>query len=246
MGFYIAILFLTRIPLPQIKLDDEKLQYSTIYFPLVGFVMGILYVGIYRLGLTIWPNHVVCGIVFTASVILTGGIHIDGFADTMDGLLCHGSREMKLVAMKDSCIGSYGALGVAMLILLKYLFLSSISGKFIIPALLNFSVVGRWIITFTLTFFPYIRDNGLGKAFSGAGSKKYFIASSAMALAIIYFTAGLYGLITSSIAYMMCYIFIIYVVKSIGGVTGDTYGAVSELGELVSLIVFSIISFIKG
>lgn len=95
MGFYVALLFLTRIPLPEFELDENKIASAVPFFPLAGAVIGGILTLINILARTILPNHVVAGITVILSIIITGGMHLDGFADTLDGLFCFGDHEKK-------------------------------------------------------------------------------------------------------------------------------------------------------
>ena len=126
MGFYVALIFLTRIPLPQFELDEKKIASSVAFFPLVGAVIGSILWFIYTWGQYIVPSKVLAAVLVIADIAITGGMHMDAVADTMDGLFCYGDREKKLSVMRDSRIGAYGVIGIILLILLKYVLFSSL------------------------------------------------------------------------------------------------------------------------
>jgi len=245
MGFYAALLFLTRIPLPQIRLDENKIALSLPFFPLAGAVIGGILTLIYIVGQKILPEQVVAGIIVVMSIIITGGMHLDGFADTMDGLFCFGDREKKLTVMKDSRTGAYGVIGLIIVILLKYLLISSFSKAYFISALICFPIISRWMMTFAIVFYPYARENGLGKAFAGQ-KLAAFIFAGIITILINYITAGLEGLIVVLGVFVAGFLFIQYLLRQLGGMTGDTYGALNEFCEIVALLMFSILSFRIG
>ncbi|WP_422445231.1 adenosylcobinamide-GDP ribazoletransferase [Thermoanaerobacterium sp. DL9XJH110] len=246
MGLYVAMLFLTRIPLPQVAFDERKMGSSIAFFPLVGaFIGGILTI-VYTVGHKFLSGQVISVLIVTAATIITGGMHIDGFADTMDGLFCGGDREKKLLAMKDSRIGTYGALGIALLILLKYSLINSLSKEFVRSALITYPVISRWIMTMAIVFFPYARDKGLGKVFFSYKSPRHFIVSSAIGLTAVFLVAGVYGLMAALAVFVSAFFFIVYTVRQLGGMTGDTYGAINEVSEVVALFIYAILSFKRG
>lgn len=245
MGFYAALLFLTRIPLPQIRLDENKIALSLPFFPLAGAVIGGILTLIYIVGQKILQEQVVAGIIVVMSIIITGGMHLDGFADTMDGLFCFGDREKKLTVMKDSRTGAYGVIGLIIVILLKYLLISSFSKAYFISALICFPIISRWMMTFAIAFYPYARENGLGKAFAGQ-KLAAFIFAGIITILINYITAGLEGLIVVLGVFVAGFLFIQYLLRQLGGMTGDTYGALNEFCEIVALLMFSILSFRIG
>lgn len=246
MGFYIAILFLTHIPLPQMELDENKIASALPFFPLVGAVVGVIITLVCFLGQKILPYRTVAGVLVTTIIILTGGMHLDGFADTMDGIFCYGNREKKLTVMKDSRTGAYGVVGIVLTILLKYLFISSLSQDYLVPALISFPVLSRWMMVFSIVFYPYARENGLGKAFSIGKGPQSFMVASIFTILVTYLAAGFEGLITTVGVFIMGFLFIKYIFSQLGGMTGDTYGAINEFCEVIALMIFSVISFIRG
>lgn len=245
MGFYTALLFLTRIPLPEIKLDEKRIATALPFFPLVGAVIGGVLTLIYIIGQQILPKQVVAGIIIVVSIIITGGMHLDGFADTLDGLFCFGDREKKLTVMKDSRTGAYGVIGLICVILIKYLLISSLSKDYLVPALIGFPVLSRWMMTFSIVFYPYARENGLGKAFAGQKLTDFFFAGLITVL-INYITVKMQGLIVVSGVFIAGFLFIQYLSRQLGGMTGDTYGALNEFCEIMALLMFSILSFRIG
>lgn len=242
MGFYVALLFLTRIPLPQILLDDRKIASSVPFFPLAGAVIGGILSFTFLLGEKVLPLQVLPVIIITVWVSITGGMHIDGFADTMDGIFCGGGREKKLSVMKDSRIGAYGAMGIILLLLFKISLTGSLSRQYLIPALILAPVLSRWVMTYAIILFPYARESGLGRAFSLYKNPWYFITSSIIAIGITILVAKAMGFIIALIVIVAGFVLIKYIIGQLGGLTGDTYGAINELCEIVVLLIFAILS----
>jgi len=144
--------------------------------------------------------------------------------------------------MKDSRMGAFGTMGIVMLLILKWSLLFSLSSTDISYALLTFPVISRWIITIAIVYFPYIRSNGLGKAFRAGCDYSRSLFSTMLTIIIVYFIAGLQGLVAGLFALIIALMFLWYSIKQIGGLTGDIYGAVNEIGEVVVLSVFNILS----
>ena len=165
MGFYVAMLFLTRVPLPQIKIDEQKMSSSTAFFPLVGVVLGGLCLLAAYLGKQILPINILACFIVMLSILLTGGMHLDGLADTLDGLFCGKERDKKLDIMRDSRVGSFGVIGIVFDILLKYVTIAHLLQQNA-PMGIFSSYHGKMDDDFCDYLFPYAREKGMGKAFS--------------------------------------------------------------------------------
>ncbi|MCR4432025.1 MAG: adenosylcobinamide-GDP ribazoletransferase [Tepidanaerobacteraceae bacterium] len=242
MGFYAALLFLTRIPFPQVMLDEKKIASSVPFFPLAGSVIGGISSIIYFLGRKYLPLQVLSVIIIAGWAMVTGGMHIDGFADTLDGIFCGGSRDKKLSVMKDSRIGAYGAMGVVLLLLFKFSLITALSQQFIIPALILAPALSRWSVTYAIVLLPYGRESGLGKAFSMYKSPWQFVFSSILAIGIAAVLANSRGIILLLILFLASFFISKYIISQIGGHTGDTYGALNEICEVIVLLFFVILS----
>src|SRR6202035_2574443 len=119
--FLVAIQFLTRLPVPHFDgFQASWLAQSTRYFPLVGALVGLIGVGVWWLGSMCFPPAVAVGLMMSASLLLTGAFHEDGFADVCDGFGGGSTRNSVLAIMKDSRVGAFGAIGVAMMLGLKW------------------------------------------------------------------------------------------------------------------------------
>jgi len=242
MGFYIALLFLTRLPLPQVIFEENQFASAIPFFPMVGIIIGGFLATIQFIGRNFLPVRAMAALLVLFNAAITGGMHLDGFADTMDGLFCGKDRETKLEVMRDSLTGAYGVMGITMVFLLKYAFLSSISDDYILYALVSFPLLSRWMMAFSILFFPYGREKGLGKVFTNYKSPGIYYIVSILVFGVMYLIAGMEGIIVALVTLIMAVIFIRYITAELGGMTGDTYGALNEFCEIIVLLVFVIIS----
>ena len=127
-SLWLAIQFLTTIPI-NIKYKDEKeLPHALIFFPFVGLLLGLILAGINHLLFILNFNDLLSNVILIISLILlTGGIHLDGLADTFDALASRKNKEEMLEIMRDSHIGVMGVLSIVSILLLKISVLSSLS-----------------------------------------------------------------------------------------------------------------------
>jgi adenosylcobinamide-GDP ribazoletransferase len=237
----LAITFLTRIPIPSPKnIEPHEIGESTPYFPIVGLILGGILVGINYLCLYLWNPLITNAILVISMIVLTGGLHLDGLMDTCDGIFSNKDRERTLEIMKDSRVGAMGVLAGICLILLKFAFLNGIDETIKIKALLIFPMFGRSSMVFAISFFPYARTSqGLGSLFVKHSKKYYFLLASIQIFIIsiplfLWIAIPVFAVIvfdTWLIAWRLS--------KKLGGLTGDTYGAICEVMEILTLAVIS-------
>ena len=172
-----------------------------------------------------------------AYLYITGGLHMDGLADSADGLFSGRGRERILEIMKDSRIGSNGALMMVSVILLKIFLLSELEHNMAIVLLL-IPVFSKFNVIFSCKISKYAREDGMGNFFIGKISNFNFI----FALASIFIIIGVINykfLYVLPIEILLTYMFTRYVSNIIGGMTGDTIGALSELSDVMSLFLIN-------
>jgi len=239
-GFFAALGFLTAIPLPQ-KLRGGAIEISSAapYFPLVGLVIGIFVFCVYTTAGYFLPPLLACAIVALAMSWISGGLHIDGLADTADGFLGGTGRERIIAIMKDSRTGAFGAFAIVTVVAIKIAAVQSLTAPFAVAALILSPVAARFAMTSAMSSFPYVSgEGGLGHAFNSGLNK------NGLAMALITFIgasafAGLNvmtGLVILTVASV--FLFGAYCKSRLGGMTGDTYGALCEITETLSLIFF--------
>ena len=236
MGFWLALEFLTIIPSPRRNVSEHvEIGRSLVYFPLVGLLLGLLLFGLDFLLRLVLPLPVVGAILIAAMAALTGAIHLDGFMDTCDGLGGH-SPARRLEIMKDSRVGAFGVVGVVILLLLKYGALVSLPPALRMGALVLMPVLGRWAMVFGVTAYPYARVEGLGKAFVQQANWSRFWVATALALVIVAVFGRWIGVVAFMGVGLVVWGAAIFMRRKFTGLTGDSYGALCELTEAMTLV----------
>jgi adenosylcobinamide-GDP ribazoletransferase len=244
----VALQFLTTIPVPikrEIKL--EEYGRSVAYFPLVGLLLGLLLAGLDYLLRFVFPLELVNALLIVALIGLSGALHLDGFLDTCDGVFSFKPPQVRLEIMKDSRVGSYGVVGGVALLLVKFAALLAVPLELRPFALVLMPVFGRWAIVFAAVVFPYARpESSLGRLYKEhAGRGALLIATiSTVVIAGVVFQLG--GLAMLAAIALVSGLMILYIMTKIPGMTGDTYGAINEVMEVVALLLFPIYVRIIG
>ncbi|NQX59339.1 adenosylcobinamide-GDP ribazoletransferase [Paenibacillus qinlingensis] len=249
-----AFQFLTRLPIPvQIDYTERVFQRSTIFYPLVGCVIGLLLM-VSGVGLSyILPTMPAAVLLLAIWVVLTGGLHLDGLMDTADGILSHRPREQMLEIMKDSRVGAMGVIVCVLHLLLKFSLLYTIldaneageRGSLLI-LLAIVPIWSRWFMVAAIRMWPYARPNsGLGSLFRGVNCKHVTVS---LLVALLTTTLYMYTSYTTSLpswSVVLSFMAVTtlvgsgiaaYISSKLGGLTGDTYGALNELLESVLLL----------
>jgi adenosylcobinamide-GDP ribazoletransferase len=235
-----AFAFLTRLPVWRGPLRDVDLGRSVSFFPLVGLVLGFALTGLAAaLAGTLAPTLIA---VLLAAVLagLTGGLHLDGFADVFDGLAGgRGDRARTLEIMRDSRIGALGVAALALLLIGKVAALAQLAERRDLVALLAFPTVARWLGALLIVLFPYVRPEGLGRAFSGEAGRREAAVATAITGAVVA-VLGAHLILPALGAAAAVLAFAYWLHRRLGGLTGDVYGAAIELGEVVMLFLCSV------
>ncbi len=235
-GLISAINFLTVVPISQRRGRSEaELSASVRYFPLVGLILGLILAGFDRLLTKSLPPMASAAILITILTILTGAIHLDGLADTFDGIFGgRGDRKKSLEIMRGSEVGSFGAAAMTLDILLKVTLIASLSGKLRLAALILFPFVSRAVLVFSMVIFPCARRDGKAKSFSVHHDLKS-LAAAAFLLTVAVWTNP--SFIPAILAALFSSLLMAYLLSGrLGGLTGDVYGALVELSELFFLL----------
>lgn len=241
--FIIAMQFLTIIPLPfTVRCEKEDLGRSTALFPLAGLAIGALLLGVDWL-VSPWLARPLCDALIIATLAaVTGGLHLDGLADVCDGLAARGGRERFLAVMKDSQVGALGAVGLMLGLLLKWQALVAVPIEYKWQALLLFPLLARFGQVLTLTWARHARQDGLGVAFvQGSGGAALSIAFFTAASAAAYLL-GIRGATALVAVSLLSGAGRLFFQRRLGGLTGDTIGCISELNEILVLMIISSIS----
>jgi len=243
LGFFAGLRFLTIIPLPfRREAGAEEIGQSVVYFPLVGLLLGFILIGLDQLLGLVLPIFLVNALLIIAMVILTGALHLDGFIDTCDGVMVRSSAEERLRVMADSRVGSFGIIGACCLLLLKYAALASVPESLRIPALILMPVLSRWAMVYAIFAFPYVKEVGVGQIFKQQANWQRLATATVMALLISLVLSGLSGLALMAALWFIVLGVASYLHLKLKGLTGDTYGAINELAEVLSLILLPLLA----
>ncbi|WP_378955053.1 adenosylcobinamide-GDP ribazoletransferase [Pelosinus sp. sgz500959] len=240
--FITGFQFLTRIPIvSQSEWSTESFGRSVKFFPIIGGIIGLLLFGfvyiVQYLGGGKVPIHAMAIGVVIIEIFLTGGLHCDGLMDTVDGVFSGRPRERMLEIMKDSRVGAFGAMAFSLLILVKYSLIMDIEPMILPYALLVMPIVGRIAVVIGITLYPYARANGLGKVFYDCSHRQTLYVAGISAIVLLV-PLGKVAMMSGVLGIAMSFVFCQYVSKKLGGLTGDVYGAIIELTEIVALLVF--------
>lgn len=236
-AFLIALQFLTRIKIAKQEIwTEEDFGASVTWFPVVGAVIGLFLCGVYWFLHGLISPFALAVVLVMAEFIITGGLHADGLMDTCDGYFSGRSREQMLEIMKDSRVGANGVQAFVFLVLIKIALLLSLSSH-VYFVLFTMPLLGRWLMSWSVTRFPYARPQGIGKAFADyAPSYAMKIATLTMLFPLMGGAISLYIVMTVAIGVWGWWANS-RLVNALGGLTGDTYGAVTETGEVFVLAV---------
>lgn len=235
--FFIAMQFLTIIPLPFAKQWQEgEMGRSMRWFPLAGLAIGGLLAGLDCLLTLILPLPLATLLVVTALAIITGALHLDGVADVCDGFGARGGRERFLAVMKDSATGAIGVVGVVLVLMLKYQALLHLPLSVRLAAIAFFPAAARFGQVLLTAGALRARADGLGAVFTnGAGYRELAIATL-VTLSAAWLLLGLPGIICCIPVVFFAVFVKYYFHHRLGGITGDIIGASSEVAEIICLL----------
>jgi len=234
-----AIRFLTVLPVPGSATTDEAgIARSMAAFPLVGLGIGALGAGAGWVAGALWGPELRSIVIVVAWMVLTAGLHLDGLADTCDALFSWRSREQKLVIMRDSRIGTMGALGLLAVVLLKLGALSSLGPWWWVGALLA-PMWGRWADIYGIFHFPAAREGGMGRTFHEQVRRSDYVVATGSAALLGAVVALPWGALVVVVLWPLVHWLASRMARALGGLTGDTYGALSEVAEAVVLLALA-------
>jgi adenosylcobinamide-GDP ribazoletransferase len=237
-GFLQAISFLTILPVGQAHAPaGRELARSMAFFPFAGLVIGLLLALGHYLFSFFLPEAVVLWFVIGLLAFLTRGLHLDGLADTMDGLASGGTKEKILEVMRDSRIGAFGVISLILLLGAKYFCLDQIPGPSLPCSFIGMSVLGRNAMVLVCYRSPYARSEGLAKPFAEHLGIREVAISLISSLGIALLLMGLKGATAFLGIGLFSLGFRLFFKRRLGGITGDILGAANELSELLCLIL---------
>ncbi len=241
-GLLAALRFLTVLPLPgKVGTSAAELAGSAPWFPVVGLLIGAAAAGFAEGVYLGAPPLVAAVLVVIALGAVSKGLHLDGLADSADGLLSSRNRERMLEIMKDSHLGTMGVLALLAVLGLKVAALASLPPERVWVAALLMPVAGRSTMTMLMGLLPYARpEGGLGGLFP-LGRSPWLALGALGALLVVGGAVGReMGLAVAVVAAALALLFGARVQRALGGMTGDTLGATCELGELAAVLTVAL------
>ena len=235
-SFFIALSMYSRIPVPRVDWKKENMRYAMCFFPMIGVAIGaVMYLAGWLLD-KVAVGTLFRGVVFTLiPIIITGGIHMDGFMDTMDALGSWGDREKKLEILKDSHAGAFALLGMGCYLMWSVAVWSELPAEVLRVCGVSF-VLSRALSGFSVVTFPAARNSGLLKMFQDGAQKKVvritmclYVATVVIMMAVMDARAMTGAVAGAMIAFLY---YIVVSRKQFGGVTGDLAGFFLETAEL--------------
>ena len=180
----LACSLLTIVPLPMAEATPRALARSAAFFPAIGAALGLAVGAIGLLAEPLLPTGPTVALQLTALALLTGGLHLDGLMDTADGVFGGRTPERRLEIMRDSRVGAFGVLAAVLTLLAQYACLVELAPLPRLIALVLALALGRWAMALALTSFPSARPDGLGAAFAERANKLPALAATAFAIAL--------------------------------------------------------------
>jgi adenosylcobinamide-GDP ribazoletransferase len=242
--FFTALMYFTRIPCPKwVDHSEEYLNKSSRYFPVVGIIIGSISAFVYWIFQLILPAEIAIILSIIASVLATGAFHEDGFADVCDGFGGGWTKEKILLIMKDSRLGTFGVLGLALILLLKWSLLNHLPADVVVIALISGHAISRLNAVSLIYTDQYAREDDSSKSRPLAtkmsnGSLVFAIITGVAPLVLF---ANLNVFLTLLPLLLVRWYFSAYFKKWIGGYTGDCLGALQQASEVVFYITLLVI-----
>jgi len=235
--FFAALTFFTRIPSP-LSSDmhsEDLLNRAAKYFPVMGWIVGGICGFVLWISGHILPNSISIVLSIIAGILVTGAFHEDGFADTCDGFGGGWTKDRILEIMKDSRIGSYGAIGITLILLTKYLLLSEILFHRLPFIIIAAHSLSRLVSTHTIFTHEYVGNHGLSKAkpLCSTISIKEMAIAGVLGIIPLFFLGNYWYLLAIIPVFISKWWMASYFKKWIGGYTGDCLGAIQQVSEIV-------------
>lgn len=241
----IAIAMYSKIPMPRVDWNEKNMRYAMCFFPLVGVIIGVLEAVAGNL-ITLWKGE---GTFFYAVVLtlipvfITGGIHLDGFADTVDAKSSYGDREKKLEILKDPHTGAFAIISLCCYFLLCAAIFSEMRTERLFAAALVF-VFSRSLSGISVVTFQAAKNSGLLRTFQDGAQKRnvrmvliLWLLAAGVGLCL---TAGVCGVVSAGVGLVVFFYYYWFSQKQFGGITGDLAGYFLQLCELFMLAVLAL------
>jgi len=236
-----ATRLLTVLPVPSPRSETalpENISLATVFFPLVGALMGLALAAVAVATAAVLPSQIASGVVLISWVLLTGALHLDGLADTVDGLAAAGTSTQRLTVMKDPRTGAKAVIVLIVVLIAKYAVVQQIvatASWWILPPA---CALGRWAMVPHLYFIPYARKSGMASPFRLVRAH-HLIAATAVLIGVLALFTGYRSFLPAVGAFVVSLVWSWQMRSKVGGYTGDSLGAVCQTAELAVLILYA-------
>ena len=237
-GFLLAFQFLTKFTLKRdMAATPQEVGQSGVWFPVVGLVLGLMLVVLNML-LSPWLPNIIVNIILILSLIaFSGALHLDGLVDLVDGLYAGNTPQEVLEVMGDTKVGSMGVIALFGLILLKTLSLNALDPQYKNAALVIMPVLARWGMLYATAKYDYARqETGTGQVFTQENGLPQFMRASIFPVLLTLWLLKLTGVWLMILVFFSTMGLGITISKRIGGMTGDSLGAINEITEALILL----------
>jgi len=241
-GFLLAWEFLTILPGGKSgrEVNPRLLGQSMAYYPLIGLLLGLILWAAFRVFSLAFPRPLCDGLVLLVLVLITGALHLDGMADTLDGMAAGRSAEERLQIMKDHRVGTFGVVGLILVLGIKFLAINSLPEEIIGKSLVAALAISRWSMVQLIYRAPYARpEGGLGRVFKENVKRREMILATATSLVLGVLLFRFWGALLWLIIGVFTLGIQVLFQRKIGGVTGDVLGAANEVNEILALLLIS-------
>jgi adenosylcobinamide-GDP ribazoletransferase len=236
-AFLVGLQFLTQVPIRLEAPTDRNIADSYYFYPVIGFLTGLGAVVLRHTGFAVFSPSFSIVLVLAYLVVISGGLHEDGLADAADGMGGGWTREDRLSIMKDSRIGTFGALALVLALLAKYAALTSMNPARLDAALLSAQILGRWAFL-PMGYFNRYAHEGLAARFMKGLSAKAVASGTVLAIGGAIVLGGMRGAAAVIVTIVVAILMSVYFRRRIGGITGDCLGATFQFVEVATYAVF--------
>jgi adenosylcobinamide-GDP ribazoletransferase len=237
MSLRSAMAFLTVLPVATSEgAPGERLGRA--YFPAIGAVVGLLSAGVFAF-LDAFTTPLLAAVAAVATLaLLTGALHLDGLADSADGLFGGGDVARRLEVMRDPRLGSFGTVALVLVLVGEVAAIASMSPGRAVAALVIAGALSRLAMLFVITLVPYVRASGLGVAAGDSSHRAVDLALGSAFAAAACLLDWRRALLAVCLVAVTALAVIVLARRRLGGATGDVYGATAELSMLAALVAF--------
>lgn len=242
--FILTLQFLTRIPINKdLKATDEDFAKGVVFFPLIGLIIGafnlLVFYAASKLLEGMFP--LICCIL--AGTAITGFMHVDGLADTCDGIFSSRTRDRMLEIMRDSRIGTVGTVAIIFDYMLRLSLLMTLAGKELYAAVLLSPVVGKTLMVILMKTSAYARSGpGMGGLYLEKQALSATVLAAVFGLLIILGFSGMWGIAAFGVCTLLCFLYRSFIYSKLQGMTGDTLGAANELLEIAFILIIAVLA----